>query len=156
DSIDFERAGMAETAAGYGVLFSNDTPKEVIEAYRVNNDGGLIHKQTGNAYDRKYPYVVISIDGTKNDSYAGFQQSTASAELLARFYNIGKDSKEPVGELLEGLQYYSDIKFRRKAAELEEQIKKFQGTDSAELDKLKNIHKALLANILTDELKPKT
>lgn len=104
DSINFARGGMAETAAGYGVLFSADVPRHVAMAYRVNNEGDLIHKQKETTYEEKYPYAIISIDGAKNDSYAKFQQSTASAELLARFYNVGENRTQPVDELLKGLQ----------------------------------------------------
>jgi hypothetical protein len=151
--INFNRAGIADTAAGYGVLFSADTPPQVSEGYHIDEDGVLVGKHTGNRYDEKYPYVILSIDGAKNPSYEDFQQSTASAELLVRFYNIGENRTQPIDELLKGLRYYSDMNFRHEAAKLDGQIKDFRG-EGEELEKLKERRKALIANILTEELKP--
>lgn len=156
DSINFDRPGIGDTAAGYGVLFSADAPPSIQKAYNVNEDGVLVHKQTAKQYEEKYPYAILSIDGTeKNASYENFQQSAASAELLARFYNVGENRTEPVDELLKGLRYYNDMKFRHEAVKLEREIDNYKDKGDAEgLRKLKEKHKALLANILTDELKP--
>lgn len=152
-SINFERAGVVESIAGYGVLFADDAPRHVRDAYHCNDTGALVHKQTGEAYAERYPYVIVSLDGSENKAYEKFQRAALSAELLAQFYNLGENRAEPVDVLLQGLQYYNDLRHRRDAEELKARIDKFKGS-TEEFEKLKTRHQALLKNILTDELKP--
>ncbi len=153
DAINFERPGMGDTAAGFGVLFPDDTPDFVCKKYKISEEGELIDRQTGQSYSEGYPYVIVSIDGKQNTAYEKFQQTAASSELLARFYNLGESSAKPIDQLLEGLKYYNDMAYRRKAEELKAKMCDSSITEE-ELNKLSTMHKALIDNILTKELKP--
>lgn len=152
DTINFARAGLADTAAGYGVLFAADVPPDVPAAHRVSDDGTLVRRADGAPYQERWPWAVVSLDGAARPEYERFQPAAAAAELLARFYNVGENRSEAVDVLLEGLQYVNDMKYRREAAALDAEAA--AAADPAARERLVARRTALVANIGTAELRP--
>ena len=62
--FDFEVAGAPIPSSGYWVL-SNATLNH--EAFRFDLEHGLVDKATNRTYDGDEPYVVLLLDGTRND-----------------------------------------------------------------------------------------
>ncbi|MFN2201599.1 MAG: hypothetical protein ACK2UO_10345 [Caldilineaceae bacterium] len=119
--------------------------------------GQLVDKETRQPYDGPHPYVVISLDGRKNDQYADFLPTAASAALLGQFFHVGENQEQSLDILINSLKLYNDLGFRKRADRLADSVAQTledKGEDSEEYKKVKAQYDAFVANILNDELKP--
>jgi hypothetical protein len=151
--LNFGDPGESLTAAGFTVLFKDDEdPGTNPEKLTFDTKKGLVDPNTTQAYTGPAPYIVISIDGTIQDSLKDFTPTAASASLMAKFFNVKDSSTIPSGDIIDALKALSDIKFRRAADELQ---KKIENTpDGPEKDALKQQLDAVVKNIQNDILKP--
>jgi hypothetical protein len=108
----------------------------------------------GRAYDGDEPYVVLLLDGKRQDAFKDFTPTAATAALLERFLQQKDGSEVVISAIVDAVKVYSDVRFRKEADQLREQL---AGLDqnSSEYAALKKKVDALLANIGEPLLKPK-
>jgi len=123
-SIDLNLAQPGEKPLTEG--FKLVTEQEVSEAwrdrYRVDPDGVVRDRHTGDDYLGAVPYIVISVDGRENDRYKGFAATAAGAGLMQQYYGVGEQGAQPLEAIISGVSLYSDLKYRNEAQELAKKI----------------------------------
>jgi hypothetical protein len=65
---------------------------------------GLIDPKTNTLYAGPAPYLVISVDGRKQDSLKSFTATAASATILSKFFDIKDGGQVPVADLVDALK----------------------------------------------------
>jgi len=113
---------------------------------------GLIDPSTNRLYAGPAPYIVISIDGTKQDSLTSFAPTAATASILAKFFNIKDGGPIPTQDVMEALKVANDLKYRKEAIHLQGEINNASDDDKLILQKQLD---AVIKNILNEELRPK-
>lgn len=151
EDLHFQRAGSEIPTAGFYLLTHGEVGEGFLREHRVNDDGLL--KIDGTPYDGDMPYMIISLDGTRNDQYRDFAPTAASAATLERFFAINSGQEQPLEPILQALKLYSDWSFRRKADELKQKIEQLPA-DSGDREQHQNEYDALVVNILDSLLKP--
>ena len=152
-TINFADPGDPVQNAGFVVLFKEDEdPATDPQKLRFDSRKGLLDA-SNQPYQGPAPYIVISIDGTPQDSLKTFAPTAASAALMSKFFNVQDGDTVPTQDIIDALKALNDVKFSQKAADLQKQI---AGAPADEQDGLKLQFKAVIANIQNDALKPKT
>lgn len=151
DPITFLRGGSRVPEAGFRLITESDFPVELRDNYQVSPDGYLVDK-SGRGYDGDIPYVVISLDGRKIDSYVDFEPLQASAGILEDFFNLREGQDQDLGVILNGLKLINDLSFRSKADKLAEQIA--AENDAEKKNELETQFDAFVANIREERLRP--
>jgi len=138
------------------VLLTNDTAdRSMYQNYKINDAGALVAISDGTPYNGDEPYIIIFLDGREVSDYEKFQPTAASAAILERFYNIGSNVVQPADSLIEAMQLLSDMKYRKDADALAQQIGAMP-SGSPDLPNQQARLKALIANISNGLLKPKS
>lgn len=150
--LPFVRPGDVPPQADFRIITDDNGCEDMFKEYRVDDSGQLVDNH-GHHYDGDTPYIVISLDGRKNDEYASFSSTAASAAMLERFYTIREGQEHGIELLTEAVKLYNDWTFRKKADKLANELKEL-GQDSVGYRKKKADYDALTANILEDLLKP--
>ncbi len=98
-------------------------------------------------YNGDAPYVIVVVDGRKNDDLNGFQPLIASAEILEDFY--GNEPGENVTQVLtDAMSLYNDLIHNKAAMEKKEEIAKLDpDKDQNKIAKLQKLLDAYNANI---------
>lgn len=153
EPLSFLRPGDIPPAADFRLIVEGDVEPALLREHAVGSDG-VLRDSNGEPYSGDTPYVVISLDGRKNEEYEAFAPTAASATLLDRFFGLNDGQEKPLGPLLDALKLYNDLKFRQKADEL---AKDLEGLDpnSERYEQKKKEYDATVANILNDLLRPK-
>ncbi|MEO7768389.1 MAG: hypothetical protein ABIS01_13240 [Ferruginibacter sp.] len=142
EELSFERPGSKIPVAGYRLLTQDTFDTKLLTEYSINADG-ILENTKGEKYNGDYPYLVLSLDGKENSDYLNFAPTAMSAAIMDKFYNV-KDGKETSIDLLvDSLKLYNDWTFRKKADELNQQLK---DTDKSS-DKYEKLHEKYLATI---------
>lgn len=115
---------------------------------------GLVTK-SGKKYSGDIPYVIISLDGRKNDNYKDFIPTAASAVMLEKFYSIREGQGRTLDPLVDAIKIYNDYKFRLKADDLQKELDKITDKTSEEYKAKKEEYDANVSNILDELLAPK-
>jgi hypothetical protein len=151
ETLDFDMPGATSPEAEFRVICNPDfdpTP------FRFEPKQGLLDRATGAPYRGDEPYIVLSLDGKQRDQFAGFAPTAASATILEKFFNVKDGTEAVLDTLLESMKLLSDSKFRSQADAVKRKLDASPpGSDEAKA--LKDRYDALLANILTDTMKPK-
>jgi hypothetical protein len=113
---------------------------------------GLIDPKTNKLYAGPAPYMVISVDGTRQDLLKSFAPTAASAKILAKFFNMRDGGAIPLAQILDALKALNDVKFRDQANDLRKQI---DAAAAAEKPALVQQLAAVIANIQNPDLRPK-
>lgn len=151
DPISFLRGGSGAPQAGFRLITESNFPVELRTNYHVSPDGALVD-ENGRAYNGDLPYIMISLDGRKIDSYVDFEPLQASAGILEDFFNLREGQDQDLGVILDGLKLINDLNFRSKADKLAKQI---AAEDDAEKKKeLEKQFDAFVANIREEKLRP--
>jgi hypothetical protein len=151
ERLEFELPDGAPLAAGHLVL-CEDTFDPTPFTFKMG--AGLL-----DAHDKPYagdqPYVVLLLDGRKQDAFKDFMPTAATAALLERFLQQKDGSEVVIGSIIEAVKLHSDLRFRKEADRLAGQL---EGIDhaSAQYTALKKKIDALLANVGEQLLKPKS
>jgi hypothetical protein len=154
EEITFVTPGSLEAVAHFALLISDQIPSSVLKKYKVSAGGSLARvDKEDQLYDGPFPYVVISMDGRENADYKNFAPTAATAAELDKFYNINDGSSQLLTTLVDALKLYSDMRFREKAVDAAERLKRLE-KDSEEYKKLLAQYDAYLNNIGTAQLKP--
>ena len=154
EPLSFLRPGDLPPEADFRLVTTDDAEPELLRNYAIGRGGELVDAG-GNAYAGSTPYVIISLDGRRNDQYADFAPTSASAALLEKFYSIRDGEEQPLGPLMDALKLYNDVKFRREADRLAAEIERLQ-EGSVERKEKEAQREAALANIVDELLKPDT
>lgn len=150
ETLDFDVPGGEEATADFRVVCN---PSFDPSAFHVNPKLGLIDPRTQKVYDGDEPYIVLSLDGRKQDLFATFTPTAASAAIMQRFFNVKEGSEVLMDTLVDALKLYSDSKFRAQADAVKTSINELPANSDAR-KALQDRYDALIANILTDALKP--
>ena len=149
EPLNFDLPGTVPACADFRVLAN---PRLRADLFKYKDGVGLVDLD-GQRYAGEEPYVVVSLDGRKNDKLAKFAPTVASAAVLQRFFQVKDGQQAVIDTLVEGLRLASDMKYRRQAEELSAEIAATKG-DAEKLDALVKELKAVRDNILTPALKP--
>jgi hypothetical protein len=154
-TLNFDLPQLPVTQSDFRVVAPPDFD---VEPYSVNPANGLVHKATGRRYDGPFPYVILALDGRKRDETFGqFTPAQLTAAQLEKLFNARDGAEVAVDTLLESLRLVNDVRFRTQADTLKKRIDQdCADSDSEACRKLRERHKALLDNILSDVLKPST
>lgn len=150
ERLDFDMPDAPIPAAGHYVLC---TPSFDHSNYRFELNKGLVSKAGGTPYNGDEPYLVFLLDGGKKESFEKFSPTAASAALLSRFLSQKEGSEVLADTVIDAVKLYNDMRFRTEADRLQAQIAQLPAA-SGERVRLEERRKALVANILSDVLKP--
>ena len=79
----------------------------------------------------------------------------AGAAVLERFFNAREGAEVALDTVVSAMKLYNDWKFRDQAKGVKQKLDALSDKNSDEAKKLTERSQALLANILTEEMKPK-
>lgn len=149
--LDFDMPGAAESQSNFRVICEPDFDPTSLN---FEEGKGLVTSE-GKRYDGKSPYVVVSLDGKNRDNEFGhFTPTLATAALLQRFYSSREKSEATLDGISGVAKVFNDIQFREKALAVKQKMTGI-AADSEEHKLLKTRFEALVANIGSDDLKPK-
>lgn len=153
-SLNFSDVGEPVQPSGFFVLFKDqEDPNVNPESMTFDVKKGLVDPRTKKPYEGAAPYIVISVDGTQQDSLKSFLPSAATAGILAKFFNAKEGGPVPLGDIIDATKALSDVKFRNMAKALQEQIDTARTPEEkAALEKQRD---AAIANIQNPDLKPR-
>jgi hypothetical protein len=150
ERLEFELPDGGEIPAGYRVLCESTFDPTPLQ-FKLGS--GLVDAK-GGVYDGDEPYVVLLLDGRKQDAFKEFAPTAATAALLEKFLQQKEGSELVIGAIVDAVKLFNDLRFRKEADTLQSQL---AGLDPAsdEAKKLKKKIDALLANVGEQLLKPK-
>ena len=151
--ITFSRPGSTIPVANYALMMQDDDEERRILKTHVIRDGRLVHADTDQPYQGDVPYVVISLDGRRNDDLRDFVATSAASVMLEGVLKGPKQSLQQVTELEEAVRIYHDYRLRRRADQLLQELAE-EAPETNEYDRIASEHAALLANITTPVLRP--
>ena len=151
-AIELMRPGSMQSWSGFKLIVDSSFDQGVLRDFHVNQAGQLVNS-SHERYNGKHPYMIISLDGRENASYKNFAPTAASAALLEKFYRMKSGQSNDLDPLLDALNLYNDWKFRQKADELADQLKRFE-KGTTEHQRKQTEYKAAVANILEKALRP--
>jgi hypothetical protein len=154
ESLSFLRPGDDRPDEGFHLMTEDGFDLEAEGCEFDPDNGTLVYKSSGAAYDGPHPYVVFSLDGTENEDYELFTPTAASAALLKQFYHIGEGQQQPLDTLLDAVKLYNDWQFRTKADKAGKELAQLEQGSEA-YDKKQAEYNAFVANILNESLRPK-
>lgn len=153
ESLAFSTPGETIPVADFRLIVEDNVDiNREFGKYRLSPDG--LVDNNGQKYSGETPYVIISLDGARNDNYSEFIPTAASAVILEKFFNIREGQGQTLDPLIDAIKVYNDYKFRRKADDLKEDLDKINNKESEEYLESKKEYDALVENILEDVLKP--
>ena len=76
----------------------------------------------GRAYDGDEPYVVLLLDGRRQDAFKDFTPTAATAAMLERFLRQKDGSEVVISTIVDAVKLHSDLRHRREADRLVEQL----------------------------------
>lgn len=151
ETLDFDVPGSVAPTADFRIMCGPDFDPT---AFRFEPNKGLLD-QHGKPYDDHEPYIVLSLDGAKREEYESFTPTMASAAVLERFFNAREGAEVALDTVVSAMKLYNDWKFRDQAKGVKQKLDALSDKNSDEAKKLTERYQALLANILTEEMKPK-
>ncbi|MGI9474045.1 MAG: hypothetical protein ACR2NZ_21070 [Rubripirellula sp.] len=152
-SITFSRPGSSIPVANFALMMQDDEAERRILKTHVIREGQLVHAETDQPYDGDVPYVVISLDGRRNDELKQFVATSAASLMLDGLMADGNQRPKRAAELEEAVHVYHDYRLRRRADQLLQQLAD-ETPGTADHDRIASVHAALLANITTPALQP--
>lgn len=126
-----------------------------VSGYDYDWQKGLVSKHDQQPYQGDEPYIVLLIDGAAREGLRDFVPAAISAATLDRFFGARQGSEVAIDGFLSAMRLWNDFNFRTEAERIAQKLSQANLQD-AERQALLIRHRALLANILTDELRPAT
>jgi hypothetical protein len=149
ERLEFELPDGKAAKAGHLVLCE---PSFDPTPFTFEVGKGLV--TNGKPYDGDEPYVVLLLDGKKQDAFKDFTPTAATAALLGKFLNQKEGSEIVLGSIIDAIKVFNDVRFRREADRLSSDLDNLD-PNSDEAKALKKKIDALVANISDQLLKPK-
>lgn len=153
ERLMFQRPGEPIPQADFRLVTEDDFPQSVLQNYKVRAQG-LVDGH-GKRYKGDYPYMIISLDGRKQDAYNEFSSTAASAAMLDKYYNIKSGKTQSLDLMIDALKLYNDWSCWKKADSIAKEMANTK-SGTAEYDMKKQEYDALISNIQNEALKPKT
>ncbi len=153
EAITFARPGSTIPVANFALMMQDDEDERRILQSHVISGGRLIHAETREPYAGDVPYVVISLDGRRNDELNSFMAKSAASLMLGDITSRGGHGSTEMNDLQEAAEIYHDFRLRRRADRIAERMTR-PSTAPAMIEQLKVEHDALIANIQTESLRP--
>ncbi len=150
EGLTFTLPGALPPVADFRLLTDEELDRSMLTGYELRGDR-LMKVGTNEEYTGDVPYVVISLDGRKNNAFEGFVPRAATAAILERFYRSQGAGVTVLDGLVDAVKLYNDAQFRRKAESLRKEIGGLP--DGPEKEARIDEFNALARNILSDELK---
>ena len=124
-----------------------------LNLFKDNKNHVFLGKSEDEKYDGDAPYVIVVVDGRKNDSLNGFQPLIASAEILEDFY--GNDPGENVTQVItDAMSLYNDLIHNKAAMEIKGKIAELDpDKDREKIEELLKLFNGYNANIQETKLK---
>jgi hypothetical protein len=142
ERLEFELPDGAPIEAGHLVL-CEDTFDPTPLSFKLGI--GLVDSG-GRPYAGDEPYIVLLLDGKKQDAFREFTPTAATAALLGRFLQQKDSSDLVIDAITDAVKLYNDLRFRKEADRLKEQLAGL-ASESDEFKALKKKVDALLANV---------
>jgi hypothetical protein len=152
-SITFSRPGSTIPVANFALMMQDDEAERRILKTHVIRNGILVHSDTDQPYDGEIPYVVISLDGRRNDELNHFVSTSAASLMLDGVMADPNRQPSHISELEDAVRIYHDYRLRRRADHLLRELAE-ETPGTSEYDRIASEHAALLANITTPVLQP--
>ncbi len=153
-AIDIELAGTLPAIAGF-LLVLPDNADELDPLLRKDfklNALGQLVDGVDNPYSGDVPYVVLNLDGAPNEAALGsFAPRAASSAVLSRFFGVKDGQTLSLGPVVEALQLYNDLTYRKQYDAMAEQINNAKPEDKPKLEEKRD---ALRKNIGNELMKP--
>jgi hypothetical protein len=155
EGLDFQLPGGQQLLSGFMLVTQSDV--DAIDPafrnkYHVNNAGQVVDA-AGKQYKGSIPYIVICLDGAKNEQYSSWTPTAASAAVLGRFLGMNNGQSQPMNILVDAIRLYNDFTFRQKVDKLDKQIAVEK--DASSITMLQQQREAAVKNIVEEILKPK-
>ncbi len=93
---------------------------------------------------------MVSLDGTERTDFDGFEVTQASAAMLEDFLAIREGQQTNLDLVLQGLQRFNDLKFRRKAGDIKRRMTEL-GEGHQDFAEVKKQCDGLLKNVKEDK-----
>lgn len=132
---------------------SDEAEFKDLSLFKDDKNRVFLGKSEDEKYEGDAPYVIVVIDGRKDDSLNEFQPLLASAEILEDFY--GNEPGENVTKVItEAMSLYNDLNYNHAALEIKDKIAKLDPEkDKEEIEKLQKFFKGYNENIQESKLK---
>lgn len=153
-NLSFNLGGELLPDKGFKLVTKETWKKEIRKKHYVDEKGDVVRKDNPDKeYEGDYPYIITSLDGRNYKKYEKFIPTAASAALLEKFYNI-RGEKAPLDILTKAMTLYNDMDFKGRADKVLSKLNKIDmKSNPDEYEKKKTEYKALVANILSEEIK---
>ncbi len=154
ESLKIHIPGFPQIEAGF--LLITDQDLDSIEPgfrnkYKLVDDKLVDDK--GNEYEGDMPYIIISLDGTRNDELKSFVPAIAGASILSKFLGIKENTSQESEQIINAIKIFNDYTYRKEIDKLDGIIKKLPAGDS-KIAELEEKRKSLENNILDELFKP--
>jgi hypothetical protein len=146
--INFSLPGAPPATADWRIVCN---PAFSAANYSYVDGTGLIDRN-GEPYNGDEPYLVMSLDGAKNDALKGFSPHVAAAAVLQTFFNVRDGSQAGIETVVGALSVFSDLQYRKQADTLKEELA--ATPDGPAKESLQKQYDAAVANIVEQALKP--
>ena len=141
--LDFSFGGGTIPTPGFWLLSENPID---LHGFTFDANDGLTETSTGRPYSGPEPFIILGLDGTKQDTLKDFTPLMASASVLGRFLNQQENAEVALDAISNSIEVANDLMFRRKA-DLTKQQLSAATPGSADAQRLKLQYDAFVANI---------
>lgn len=156
-TLNISEDGLTPAKAGWLVFVADNPEPDVIGhdlltrdgLYQINPDDGTLRRRQDPSKIAilDEPYAVATLSGAKDDALKSWTRAAVSAAVADRFLAAGTDAATGLGDLLE---VYNDVVMARQISALDHELADAEG---AAADALKERRKALLKNVLDENLR---
>lgn len=140
----------------YCICNTNDEDEfKGLNLFKNDKNHVYLGKSEEEKYDGDAPYVIVVIDGRKNDSLNGFQPLIASAEILEDFYGDAPGANV-TQVITDAMSLYNDLVHNKAAAKVREEIAQINPEKEENKKRIEELQKLLdgyNANIQETKLK---
>jgi hypothetical protein len=156
-TLNISEDGLSPAKSGWLVFVADNPEPDVVGhdlltsdgLYQINPDDGTLRRrlEPGKIAVLDEPYVVATLSGAKDTALASWMRGAVSAAVADRFLAAGTDAATGLGDLLE---VYNDVVMARKISELDQEL---SDADADAVKELNERRKALVKNVLDDDLR---
>jgi hypothetical protein len=153
-NIEFDGPFGAFQPNWYCICNANDENEfKGLDLFKDDKNHVFLGYSVDEKYDGDAPYVIVVVDGRRNDSLNGFQPLIASAEILEDFY--GNAPGENVTQVItDAMSLYNDLRHNKAAMEIKGKIAKLDPQkDKEKIEELQKLFDGYNANIQETKLK---
>src|SRR5262249_33642301 len=119
ETLDFNMPGGEDATADFRVVCN---PTLDPSNFKIDPKRGLVDPQSQKAYSGDEPYILLSLDGAKQDAFSSFAPTAASATVMQKFFNVKDGGQVAMDTLVDALKLYNDSKFRSRADEVKKSL----------------------------------